>query len=302
MKIIFDSLCYNCHKFGVSTTRRLNFAVSALLLPLVSFAAPASSNFTMGTDRNLADLQIGLDPENLVDGDTNAFRLRASRDRHFFRVESYSYPAHENVTAATVAGTFETTASTMELTQLRANGAFVGEISAPSLSVAEARDAVHKPQPREGSFEAIDRQEETPLIASGPDPLGFRKEPFSIHGPGSRVAAIFTNVAFAPMPLHPASGPIDRLRLASILDGISYLILLGIAMPLKYLADMPLAVRLVGSLHGFLFLTLCACLLEVLVRKRLSVGWCVIVSVCALFPFAPFFLDRKLKAKGTAAT
>jgi integral membrane protein len=263
----------------------------------------------MGTDRNLADLQIGLDPENLVDGDTNAFRLRASRDRHFFRVESYSYPAHENVTAATVAGTFETTArehgetaaSTMELTQLRANGAFVGEISAPSLSVAEARDAVHKPQPREGSFEAIDRQEETPLIASGPDPLGFRKEPFSIRGPGSRVAAIFPNVAFAPMSLHPASGPIDRLRLASILDGISYLILLGIAMPLKYLADMPLAVRLVGSLHGFLFLTLCACLLEVLVRKRLSVGWCVIVSVCALFPFAPFFLDRKLKTKGTAA-
>lgn len=309
MKIIVDSLCYNCHKFGVSTTRRLNFAVSALLLPLVSFAAPASSNFTMGTDRNLADLQIGLDPENLVDGDTNAFRLRASRDRHFFRVESYSYPARENVAAAMVAGTFETTArehgetaaSTMELTQLRANGAFVGEISAPSLSVAEARDAVHKPQPREGSFEAIERQEETPLIASGPDPLGFRKEPFSIHGPGSRVAAIFTNVAFAPMPLHPASGPIDRLRLASILDGISYLILLGIAMPLKYLADMPLAVRLVGSLHGFLFLTLCACLLEVLVRKRLSVGWCVIVSVCALFPFAPFFLDRKLKTKGTAA-
>jgi integral membrane protein len=81
----------------------------------------------------------------------------------------------------------------------------------------------------------------------------------------------------------------------------SILILLGIAMPLKYLADMPLAVRLVGSLHGFLFLTLCACLLEVLVRKRLSVGWCVIVSVCALFPFAPFFLDRKLKAKATAA-
>jgi integral membrane protein len=263
----------------------------------------------MGTDRNLADLQIGLDPENLVDGDTNAFRLRASRDRHFFRVESYSYPAHENVTAATVAGTFETTARehgettafTMELAQLRANGAFLGEISAPSLSVAEARDAVHKPQPREGSFEAIERQEETPPIASGPDSLGFRKEPFSIHGPGSRVAAIFTNVAFAPMPLHPASGPIDRLRLASILDGISYLILLGIAMPLKYLADMPLAVRLVGSLHGFLFLTLCACLLEVLMRKRLSVGWCVIVFVCALFPFAPFFLDRKLKAKGTAA-
>jgi integral membrane protein len=104
------------------------------------------------------------------------------------------------------------------------------------------------------------------------------------------------------MSLKPGSDSIDRLRLASILDGVSYLVLLGIAMPLKYLADMPLAVRIVGSLHGFLFLALCACLLEVLVRRRLSFGWCVIVFVCALFPFAPFFLDRKLKAKGGASS
>jgi len=91
---------------------------------------------------------------------------------------------------------------------------------------------------------------------------------------------------------------IDRLRLASGLDGISYLILLGIAMPLKYLAGEPLAVRIVGSLHGVFFLALCACLLEVLFRKKLSFGWCVIVFLCALFPFAPFFLDRKLRVMG----
>lgn len=90
-----------------------------------------------------------------------------------------------------------------------------------------------------------------------------------------------------------------RLRLFSILDGISYLILLGIAMPLKYVWDLPLAVRIVGTLHGLLFIGLCACLLEVLVRKRLSFGWCVIVFLCALVPFAPFFLDRKLKRSGS---
>lgn len=50
--------------------------------------------------------------------------------------------------------------------------------------------------------------------------------------------------------------------------------------------------------HGVLFLALCACLLEVLLRKKLTFGWCVIVFFCALFPFAPFILDRKLKAKG----
>ena len=98
------------------------------------------------------------------------------------------------------------------------------------------------------------------------------------------------------MTLDLKSNAIDRLRLASILDGISYLILLGIAMPLKYLAGEPLAVRIVGMAHGVLFLALCLFLLEVFVRKKLSFGWCVIVFLCALFPFAPFFLEKKLKA------
>lgn len=97
------------------------------------------------------------------------------------------------------------------------------------------------------------------------------------------------------MSLDLKTSAIDRLRLASGLDGISYLVLLGIAMPLKYLAGEPLAVRIVGMAHGVLFLALCACLLEVLVRKKLSFGWCVVVFLCALFPFAPFFLDRKLR-------
>lgn len=97
------------------------------------------------------------------------------------------------------------------------------------------------------------------------------------------------------MNLNLRHSPTDRLRLASILDGISYLVLLGIAMPLKYLADMPLAVRIVGSLHGVLFIALCFALLVVLRRRILSFGGCVLVFICALIPFAPFFLDRKLR-------
>jgi integral membrane protein len=91
--------------------------------------------------------------------------------------------------------------------------------------------------------------------------------------------------------------PLNRLRLASILDGISYLILLGIAMPLKYLAGMPMAVRIVGMIHGLLFIALCFCLLAVLLDKKLTFKWCVIVFLCALIPFAPFFLDQKLREK-----
>ena len=90
---------------------------------------------------------------------------------------------------------------------------------------------------------------------------------------------------------------LNRLRIASILDGISYLILLGIAMPLKYIAEMPMAVRIVGMTHGLLFIALCFCLLAVLLDKKLTFKWCVIVFACALIPFAPLFLDRKLREK-----
>jgi integral membrane protein len=99
------------------------------------------------------------------------------------------------------------------------------------------------------------------------------------------------------MSLDLRSSLIDRLRLSSLADGLSYLVLLGIAMPLKYMADMPLAVRIVGSLHGAMFVALSLFLLLALIRKKLSFGWCVIVFLCALVPFAPFVLDRKLKEK-----
>ena len=47
---------------------------------------------------------------------------------------------------------------------------------------------------------------------------------------------------------------IGRLRAVALAEGISFLVLLGVAMPLKYLADMPLAVRIAGWLHGLLFI------------------------------------------------
>ena len=45
-----------------------------------------------------------------------------------------------------------------------------------------------------------------------------------------------------------------QLRLVALLEGASFLVLLFVAMPLKYLAGMPLAVRIAGSIHGALFI------------------------------------------------
>lgn len=103
-----------------------------------------------------------------------------------------------------------------------------------------------------------------------------------------------------PMPASSDSSrhPLAWVRLFSLLDGISFIVLTGVAMPLKYFADMPMAVRIAGSVHGFFFLALCAFLLQALLRKRLTFAWCCFVFLCAITPFAPFFLDHKLKKLG----
>ena len=46
----------------------------------------------------------------------------------------------------------------------------------------------------------------------------------------------------------------SRFRLISFIEGISYLVLIFIAMPLKYFAGIPLAVKIVGMAHGVLFI------------------------------------------------
>ncbi len=84
-------------------------------------------------------------------------------------------------------------------------------------------------------------------------------------------------------------------RLFSWLDGVSYIALLGVAMPLKYIWDRPMAVTIVGGLHGFFFVGLCVFLLAAFVRGKLSFLWCVAIFFGALFPFVPFFLEHRLK-------
>jgi integral membrane protein len=89
--------------------------------------------------------------------------------------------------------------------------------------------------------------------------------------------------------------PVSLLRMVSLAEGVSYLVLLGIAMPLKYGADMPWAVKLAGSVHGALFVVFCAALLRVLLGARWPVPRAALVFVAALVPFAALWLDRRMR-------
>ena len=91
------------------------------------------------------------------------------------------------------------------------------------------------------------------------------------------------------------TNPISMLRKAALIEGVSFLLLLGIAMPLKYIWDMPMAVKLVGWAHGLLFMWLCLLLLVALKVARWPILRALEVFIAALLPFGPFLLDKRMR-------
>ncbi len=89
--------------------------------------------------------------------------------------------------------------------------------------------------------------------------------------------------------------PIGLLRLTGLLDGISLLVLLLIAMPMKYMGGIDAAVRITGSVHGVIFVVYAAAIMYAAIRIQWSIWWSVIAFVAAFVPFGNFILEYKLK-------
>lgn len=87
---------------------------------------------------------------------------------------------------------------------------------------------------------------------------------------------------------------IGKLRFMGYFEGISLLVLLFIAMPLKYGLNVPEAVRIVGSIHGALFVTYCIVIAYVTLKTRWNIVWPILSIVVAFIPFGNFILDKKL--------
>ncbi len=86
------------------------------------------------------------------------------------------------------------------------------------------------------------------------------------------------------------------LRMVSFCEGISFLVLLFVAMPLKHLMKIPEPVRYTGWAHGLLFIVLCALILAALNRGSIPFRTAVLTGLAALFPGGPFLMDRSLRA------
>ena len=96
------------------------------------------------------------------------------------------------------------------------------------------------------------------------------------------------------------SKAIRNLRVMGILEGISYLVLLCIAMPMKYYLGMPQAVKIVGWCHGVLFMLYIPAVF--LARKAMQWSFfpLLIALAASLVPFGTFILDKSLKRREAA--
>jgi integral membrane protein len=93
---------------------------------------------------------------------------------------------------------------------------------------------------------------------------------------------------------------LQRFRIIGIAEGISFLILLLIAMPMKYFLKIPEAVKVVGWMHGALFIAYIYFGIEVTLAFKKNFVWCCKALAAAFIPLGTFLTDKQLKKEEMA--
>jgi integral membrane protein len=90
------------------------------------------------------------------------------------------------------------------------------------------------------------------------------------------------------------SGALTRYRVMAYVVGVWLLVLVLVAMPLKYLADSPAMVEIVGPVHGFLYLLYLVTVVDLGFRARWTPVRTVLVMLAGTIPFVSFVAERKV--------
>ncbi|WP_321314985.1 DUF3817 domain-containing protein [Halarcobacter sp.] len=93
------------------------------------------------------------------------------------------------------------------------------------------------------------------------------------------------------------SNALSRFRLISAIEGLSYLILVFVAMPIKYIGENPYPVKVFGMIHGVLFIIFMISLFEAKIKEKWNTGLMFQLFVLSLIPFGAFVIERKIKPK-----
>lgn len=91
-----------------------------------------------------------------------------------------------------------------------------------------------------------------------------------------------------------------RFRMIGIAEGISFLVLLLIAMPIKYFLKIPEAVKIVGWMHGALFIAYMYLAIVVAITFKKNISWCIKTFLAAFIPMGTFVTGKELKKEEVA--
>lgn len=98
----------------------------------------------------------------------------------------------------------------------------------------------------------------------------------------------------------PLQDALRTVRWVGYLEGTSFLLLLGIAMPLKHLADQPEAVKYVGWAHGLLWVMYLFAVIWAWIVCRWPFHYFFLAGLASVLPFGPFVFDRWLRNRKPA--
>lgn len=89
------------------------------------------------------------------------------------------------------------------------------------------------------------------------------------------------------------SNTVRVFKWISLLEGTSFLLLLFIAMPLKYIWDLPQMVEVIGMAHGVLFVAYILGALYLYKPLQWDLKTLLIICVSSVLPFGPFYVEKK---------
>ncbi|WP_456438141.1 DUF3817 domain-containing protein [Psychroserpens sp.] len=84
----------------------------------------------------------------------------------------------------------------------------------------------------------------------------------------------------------------NSFKVIALLEGISYILLLFVAVPIKYLADDPQYVKLLGMPHGLLFVAYIVLAVLLVAKLKWNGKTLLIVLAASIIPFGTFYVDR----------
>lgn len=90
---------------------------------------------------------------------------------------------------------------------------------------------------------------------------------------------------------------LTRFRIISAIEGLSFILLVFIAMPIKYVGENPHPVKVLGMIHGVLFIIFMISLFETKIKKTWNIPLMFQLFILSLIPFGAIFIEKKVKPK-----